>query len=91
MGDRARPVTGNAGMIVPSANGRDIGTDLGDGCFDAVLKSGTLWGVNAPVRNDKYIYSLGLETDRVTSTGAVNAPRSWGSLACAYLGQQSAV
>lgn len=91
MGDRARPVTGNAGMIVPSACGADIGVDRGVGCFDAVLEVGAIWGVSNATKSNKYIYSLGFDSSRVVPTGAANVPRSWGSLACAYLGQQSAV
>ena len=87
MGDVGREVTGSAGVMAPCASTNDIGTDEGHGCFEAVIRSGVFWGPNAPTRNNKYIFDVGLASSRVEPTGAANVPRSWGSLAGAYFGQ----
>lgn len=90
MGDKAREVSGVASLIVPSANSTDNGgAELGSGCFSATLIQGGFWGNNTPARLNKYIGSLGFASSRIAPTGAANVPRSWGSVACAYFGQQA--
>lgn len=89
IGDRGREVTGEANLIVHTSHGGEIGSDVGTGCFDAILKTGTRWAPKELSSGNKYIFDLGLESSRVTPIGAANVPRSWGSLACAYLGQRA--
>ena len=85
LGDQGRKVDGTVSLIIPSGHGWDLGTSLGEGCFDAKLDAGTPWSANGG-SNKKYIYYLKTDSSRVVPAGAANIPRSWGALACVYLG-----
>ena len=91
MGDVAREVTGDAHILVPCSSAHPVGTEVGDGCFSAVISQGkAYWGANNGT-SLKYVFNINLASSRVASVGAANAPRSWGALACAYFGQPATV
>lgn len=92
MGDRTRPVEGTTskngtyGLIAGSNVGGDATAAILTGAFyaGAARAHGTAGGSLS--YND-----LAFDSGRVVPTGAVNLPRSWGALACCYLGQPAQV
>lgn len=77
MGDRVRPATGMFDAT-KLEGGRGSGAVYLQGFTALVWVSGSVQ-VN-------YTSTVGIDPSRVVPTGAVNAPRSWGALACVYLG-----
>lgn len=77
-GDRERLKQGRLGdtfIVGGDVTGAFVRTPEGTG-----FKSGTGTSTNSH-------YSVTLDTSRVVPIGPANAPRRWGALACAYLGQ----
>lgn len=84
-GDEIRDIPGS----FCSADEGDTGTEKSgpnnvSGAFGLQLGNGT-YVSDASVYADRY--RIALMPSRVVPTGPVNAPRRWGALACAYLGQ----
>lgn len=82
MGDRVRAVTG--GFVARAGNPID---DSRYGAF--VQTDPSKWGSGFGTVGTEGFYRLALEPSRVVPVGAVNVPRSWGALACAFFGQPS--
>lgn len=86
-GDMIRNISGtlrSAGMYGAAASGAT--TVDGTGAFASDLPVAGLFfspgGSSSPVYNVRGVFN----PSRVVPTGAANAPRCWGALACAYLG-----
>lgn len=75
MGDGIRDMQGHAKGILGLGPGAD-------GVFEVEYTTpvGTSQG------SGQHVATLIYKASRVVPTGAVNLPRSWGALACAYLG-----
>ena len=83
MGDRARKVIGAFTMGGTPAI---LSHYTSGGCFTAGASGWAAMPVSATSNPAK---SVALDTSLNSPTGATNAPRSWGALACAYLGQSA--
>lgn len=79
MGDRTRPVTGDIGYLGRFTNENDKATGT-TGVFSSTDGNG---GFTRTGTGRSWIH---LNSARVTPTGSVNTPRSWGALACTYFG-----
>lgn len=88
MGDRIRQIEGTFGSSY-SRSAYAAGSPYGP-------PSGIIYNTSyvAPAmlttQNEKFPHTAGIDSSRTVPPGATNAPRSWGALACAYLGQQNA-
>lgn len=87
MGDAIRGFSGRAnpdGGQSPYLHwyGTDVFYTSGNSGTSSIF---AMWGKTEP-NTDNH---LKIDPSRVVPTGAVNVPRSWGSLACAYFGQRS--
>ena len=85
MGDGMRRITGGTGVALQTDRIEGAWVDP-VGAFYMPSKHLTLrFGTG----QNEISASLGMDSSRVVPTGAANIPRSWGSLACAYFGQQT--
>ena len=91
MGDAARNVSGRI-----RANNSDTWSqflsDTSVTCTGSlfITDNHTTYGMKESDRTNTYPLGFGFDSSRAVPVGAANVPRSWGSLACAYLGQRSA-
>lgn len=83
MGDTTRPVTGTVAVLDYSSGVPEGGHASGAFSQGAYTYGPASSGVDSG-------YYAHFASGRVVPTGAVNAPRSWGALACAYLGHPAA-
>ena len=85
MGDRIRELYGNF------IEGREGYGSLGHYASGGVFCRGTgIFGPGALNRlTEGVASSILMEASRIVPTGPTNSPRSWGALACVYLGQQA--
>ncbi|MDE6734750.1 MAG: phage tail protein [Desulfovibrio sp.] len=86
MGDRIRNITGNTRLALHTDRASNSWTNQ-SGAFSMPNrhtsdKNGTA--------GERYSANLVMDSSLVVPVGAANVSRSWGSLACAYFGQQSA-
>lgn len=80
-GDQGRRITGHSGDIFV------VGNVIKS---EGVMYIPALWGTLGTVANNTDRFgAIYFDSQRVVPTGPVNAPRRWGSLACAYLGTPS--
>ena len=82
MGDRARGINGN--FMTGGANNPGIEVNTGGALYNS-MEGFAAGGSDVGKRNT----SFRLDSSRIVPVGAANVPRSWGSLACAYFGQQA--
>ena len=83
MGDRTRRLYGYPNAWLNSVSTTIPSTLPGS----ALIYEGGYLACGYSTEKKYYVAGLTLDSERTLPTGVANIPRSWGSLACAYLGQ----
>ena len=83
-GDQERRFVGHVGTV--NSGGAGSWSNFGDGIIGAGTRVTNIFSQYNSALSGSYSLPM-IDNSRVVPTGAANAPRRWGALACCYIGQ----